>query len=75
MKNRLMSYYVCVGVGLNQFFPEWIKMYILTRPRAINIISTKGNVSSRKWNNAHSFVKNKGKQSRRTKSKRNKEIF
>ena len=67
MKKRISSFYICIGIGINQLLPEWLTVYEVDKNPIVSTIGPNwGEVSSSAWKNASSFVKNnKGKSRRR----------
>lgn len=55
MKNYIVSTYICMGIGLNQFFPDFFVSHRDTRtPKITNTI--KGGVSSKAFKQAASYT-------------------
>lgn len=56
MKKYIIQYSVCIGIGMNQFFPELFNMF--KDIRTIKITNTvAGSVSPQQFKNTHSYKK------------------
>jgi hypothetical protein len=58
MKKGIVTVYICVGIGLDQFFPSYVRIFTVDKnPIVHNIRPKSGEVSSRAWKSASSFSK------------------
>lgn len=67
MRNNIMSIYICIGIGLDQLMPEWVRVYNVDKNPIVNTVGPNyGKVTTTEWKNARSFVpKSRGKSRRR----------
>ena len=50
MKKGIVTVYICVGIGLDQFFPSYVRIFTVDKnPIVHNIRPKSGEVSSRAW--------------------------